>query len=121
MVLCGHGVAHLQAAQLTRHSMTGTCPFAFKCPGRRQREMLQSRLRRLSEVVDAIAIPVRTGKAEIGAGTRIEHEGLFGVRGAFIGEELQTHGEMGRARGDLTQHRRRSPPLAQTLSAVLKS
>jgi hypothetical protein len=46
---------------------------------------------------------------------------LFGVRGAFIGEELQTHGEMGRARGDLTQHRRRSPPLAQTLSAVLKS
>jgi hypothetical protein len=101
--------------------MTRTYPTAFECPGCLRRRKLESRLRCMSEIVDAIAIPIGTREAKIGSGTRIEYEGLIRVRRRFIREELQAHGNVRRARGHLTKQRSRRAPVAQSLRAIPKS
>lgn len=99
----GDGVAHQQAAGLARDAVTRTRPKAFECPGCLRRSVLESRLRRMSEVIDPIAIPIGTWEAKIGSGPRIEDERLIRMRRSLICDESQAHGEMRCAWGDFTK------------------
>ena len=120
-MLGDHGVAHLKPAGLARHAMTGTSPTAFKSSACPRRQILQRGTCRRREVVDAVAIAIGTGKAEIGSCSRIEFEGLIGVRGRFIRAKLQTHSDVRREGKHLTEGRSGSTPPAQALRTVFKS
>ena len=75
----------------------------------------------MTEIVDAIAIAIRTGKAKVGSSTGVEHEGLVRVRRRLIREELQTHSDLRGLWTHLAKEWRRSAPFAQSLRTILKS
>ena len=102
--------------------MTRPHPTAFECAAcRLRRGLLESRLRGLREVVDAIAIPIGTRKAKVGSGTRKEYERLIRVRRRFTRGEPQAHGDLRRAWGHLTKQGSGRAPVAQALRSILKS
>ncbi len=121
MIFRGHGVAHLQGTGLARGSVTGTCPNAFEYSAGVRRWMLESGLRRLCQIVDTIAIPIGTREAKIGSGTGVEDEALIRVRRPLLRQELQPHGDMGRARGKLAKQGRGNAATTQSCRSILKS
>jgi hypothetical protein len=100
--------------------MTGATPAAFNGAGRLRQALLESRIGSRSQVEDAIAIPIGTGKTEISARSGIEDEGLVSVRRCFIGLELQMHGNPRHSRENLAKRPSRGAPAAQAFRAILK-
>ena len=102
LVLSRDAVGHPQATGLAGQPVTRAHPDAFQSTGDRRTATGQRTVGFRAELVDAVAVPVRTGIAEEGPCARVQLEGLLGVRWSARRQKLQANLHQRRTREGTT-------------------